>query len=152
MLRIALAQCRQTADFDQNAATIFRFLDQAIAQKAHIVCFPEAQTFGYRADISDAHAPSPTEQLAELHAEVARRCGTAQMACILGTEMPSPSGKPHNSALVIDETGQILGELPERSVVRTVQDLHFDLLAGPMPFCFCSDKEGLHWEPLYFTH
>lgn len=109
MLRIALAQCRQTADFDQNAATIFRFLDQAIAQKAHIVCFPEAQTFGYRADISDAHAPSPTEQLAELHAEVARRCGTAQMACILGTEMPSPSGKPHNSALVIDETGQILG-------------------------------------------
>ena len=31
MLRIALAQCRQTADFDANAATIFRFLDRAIA-------------------------------------------------------------------------------------------------------------------------
>jgi len=27
-------------------------------------------------------------------------------------------------------TGTVLGELPERSFVRTVQDLHFDLLAG----------------------
>lgn len=29
MLRIALAQCRQTADFDANARTIFDFLDRA---------------------------------------------------------------------------------------------------------------------------
>ncbi|MEE3259408.1 MAG: carbon-nitrogen hydrolase family protein [Candidatus Latescibacterota bacterium] len=109
MLRIALAQCRQTADCDENAATIFRFLDRAIAQEAQIVCFPEAQTVGYRVDISDPKAPIPTARLTELHAEIARRCGAAQMACILGTEMPSPSGKPHNSALVIDESGQILG-------------------------------------------
>ena len=27
-------------------------------------------------------------------------------------------------------TGTVLGELPERSFVRTVQDLHFDLLGG----------------------
>lgn len=27
-------------------------------------------------------------------------------------------------------TGRVLGELPERSIVRTVQDLHFDLLGG----------------------
>ena len=57
MLRIALAQCRQTADLDANAATILSFLDQAIAAEAQIVCFPEAQTVGYRVDISDAQAP-----------------------------------------------------------------------------------------------
>ncbi len=28
-------------------------------------------------------------------------------------------------------TAEVLGELPEHSVVRTLQDLHFDLLAGP---------------------
>ena len=33
--------------------------------------------------------------------------------------------------LIDTVSGQILGELPERSVVRTLQDLHFDLLAGP---------------------
>ena len=73
MLRIALAQCRQTADCDENAATIFRFLDRAIARKAQIVCFPEAQTVGYRVDISDPKAPTPTARLTELHAEIATR-------------------------------------------------------------------------------
>ena len=39
-----------------------------------------------------------------------RRCGELELACILGTETPSASGgKPHNSALVIAETGRILG-------------------------------------------
>ncbi len=32
--------------------------------------------------------------------------------------------------LVDPTTGTILGELPDRSMVRTIQDLHFDLLAG----------------------
>ena len=109
MLRIALAQCHQTADFDANAATIFRFLDRAIAAQAQIVCFPEAQTVGYRVDISDPRAPCPVAQLDKLHAEVARRCGDARIACVLGTEIPSPVGKPYNSALIIDESGQILG-------------------------------------------
>ena len=59
MLRIALAQCRQTADFDANAATIFRSLDRAIAAEVQIVCFPETQTVGYRADITPADAPVP---------------------------------------------------------------------------------------------
>ena len=86
MLRIALAQCRRTADFDVNAATILSFLNQAIAARAQIVCFPEAQTVGYRVDISDA-----------------------RIACILGTEIPSPVGKPYNSALLVNESGQILG-------------------------------------------
>ena len=49
-LRIALAQCRQTADFDLNARTILDFIDRAAAAGAQIVCFPETQTVGYRVE------------------------------------------------------------------------------------------------------
>ena len=109
MLRIGLAQTRQVDNFDANAAAIFRFLEDAGRQQVQIVCFPEAQAVGYRADIARADDPVPVERLEELHAEVARRCGEQGMACILGTETPSEGGKPYNSALVISEQGEMLG-------------------------------------------
>jgi predicted amidohydrolase len=112
-LRIALAQCRQTADFDANAATIFRMIDEAARQRVQVLCFPETQTVGYRVDIGTPDQPVPVEQLAELEGRVAERCAALAMACILGTETPLESnprrGKPYNSALVISETGKVLG-------------------------------------------
>jgi ribosomal-protein-alanine N-acetyltransferase len=112
-LRIGLAQVRQTADLSTNAAAILRFLDQAGAAGVQVLCFPEAQTVGYRADITPAHAPVPVARLQDLHERVARRCGELGLACILGTEIPHPAdpekGKPYNSALIISETGHILG-------------------------------------------
>jgi predicted amidohydrolase len=113
VLRIALAQCRQVNDFEANARTIFRFLEQAAANQARIVCFPETQTVGYRVDIARPDTPVEPQRLADLHRRVAQRCGELNLACILGTETPLESnptgGKPYNSALVISETGQILG-------------------------------------------
>ena len=108
-LRIALAQTRQVDDLETNAATIFRFLEEAGGKGAQIVCFPEAQTVGYRADIASPDAPVPADRLEALHAEVAERCRDLGVACILGTETPSPGGKPYNSALVISAEGEILG-------------------------------------------
>lgn len=111
-LRIALAQTRQTADFDANARTIFRFLDEAGRAKAQIVCFPETQTVGYRVDIATPDAPVEPERLAKLHEQVAWRCGELGLACILGTETPlesDPRGRPYNSALVIGPDGSVLG-------------------------------------------
>lgn len=108
-LRIALAQSAQTDDIDLNVATIFRFLDEAADRDVQIVCFPEAQTVGYRVDIAPAAAPVPAARLEQVHAEVAERCASAGMACILGTETPSPSGRPYNSALVISERGEVIG-------------------------------------------
>ena len=113
LLKIALAQTHQVADFDANAEAIFRFLDDARARGVQIVCFPETQTVGYRVDISPTDAPVPVEKLEALYDEVAVRCRAAGMACILGTETPLESdptgGKPYNSALVINEQGRILG-------------------------------------------
>jgi predicted amidohydrolase len=112
-LRIGLAQVHQTADFDTNAAVIMRFLDQAGAAGVQVICFPEAQTVGYRADITPADALVPVAKLKDLHERVAQRCGQLALACILGTEIPHPAdpekGRPYNSALVIAETGKILG-------------------------------------------
>lgn len=112
-LRIGLAQAAQVGDFDANAQTILRMLDEAGRQRVEILCFPETQTVGYRVDIAETRAPVPVERLDQLHAEVARRCGNYQMACILGTETPLESdpsaGKPYNSALVISELGEVLG-------------------------------------------
>ena len=107
-LRIGLAQTRQTNDLATNAQTILKYLDQAAAQEVQIVCFPEAQTVGYRVDIASPETPSPVAALESLHAEVAARCAQAGMACILGTETPvpgDPTARPYNSALVIDEGG-----------------------------------------------
>jgi predicted amidohydrolase len=46
MLRIGLAQCRQTGNFDENTQTILNGLDQAGQAGVQIVCFPETQTAG----------------------------------------------------------------------------------------------------------
>ena len=108
-LKIGLAQTRQTSSIDENAAIIARFIAQAGAAGVQILCFPEAQTAGYRVDITPADAPVEPERLAALHADIARRCGALGMACILGTETALRGGKPYNSALVISSRGEILG-------------------------------------------
>lgn len=108
-LRIGLAQCCQTSDFEENKAAIFTFLEKAAEAGVQILCFPETQTVGYRVDITPTKAPVPVLELQEMHQSVARFCGEHGMACILGTEVPSGDGKPFNSALVISEKGEILG-------------------------------------------
>lgn len=113
ILKVGLAQARQSPDFDTNAATIFRFIEEAGKAGVQILCFPETQTVGYRVDITPTDAPVEPERLKALHAKVAKRCGELKMACILGTETPLESsplkGKPYNSALTISPEGKILG-------------------------------------------
>ena len=107
-LKLGLAQTRQTADLATNADTILRFLEDASRAEVQLLAFPESQTTGYRVDISTAEAPVQAEALAELHQHVARRCGELGIACVLGTETPTDD-KPHNSARIINEHGEILG-------------------------------------------
>ncbi len=113
ILKVGLAQSRQSPDFDTNAATIFRFIEEAGKAGVQILCFPETQTVGYRVDITPTDAPVEPERLEALHQQVAKRCGELKMACILGTETPLESnplkGKPYNSALTISPEGKILG-------------------------------------------
>ncbi len=66
--------------------------------------------------------------------------GAYPTARIAGVDAPT-SSRPSYLAYVMDDHGfrsvlidptnaQVLGELPEQSVMRTIQDLHFNLLAG----------------------
>ena len=109
LLRVALAQCRQTDSLASNEQTIFRFLDEASRVGAQIVCFPETQTVGYRVDIATPQTKVPPGYLEDLHGRIAARCGAVGLACILGTEIPRNGAKPYNSALVISERGAVLG-------------------------------------------
>ncbi len=109
LLRIGLAQCRQTDSLAANEQTIFRFLEMAAQERVRIVCFPETQTVGYRVDIATPTTRVEPAWLDDLHGRVAVRCGQLGLACILGTEVPCAAGKPYNSALVISDKGVILG-------------------------------------------
>ena len=112
MLRIGLAQTRQTADFDENVKTIFRFIEDAAKAKVQVLCFPETQVVGYRVDIATPDAPVEPDRLDEVNRSVGKRCGKLGMACILGTETPLESnlikGRPYNSAVVFSPKGKIL--------------------------------------------
>ena len=112
LLRIALAQCRQTASWEENERAIFRYLEDAGRAEARIACFPETQTVGYRVDIATPQTPVEPERLDSLHDRLARRCGQLGVACVLGTETPLESdprgGRPYNSALVISGEGIIV--------------------------------------------
>ena len=113
MLRIGLAQTAQTDALKQNCQTVLQLLDQAVEAGVQIVCFPEAQVAGYRADITPHDAPVQVDELEAFHEKVAGVCGKHGMACILGTEIPLETdpyaGKPYNSTVIISEKGTILG-------------------------------------------
>src|SRR3989338_8447440 len=102
ILKIALAQSRQSPDFNTNRQTILCFIEKAADSETQILCFPETQTIGYRVDITPTKTPVDPSKLNHLHQEVAQLCKKYKMACILGTETPLESdpihGKPYNTA------------------------------------------------------
>jgi predicted amidohydrolase len=112
VLRVGLAQVRQTANLDENVESVFSFLDKAAKAKVQILCFPETHVVGYRVDITPTDAAVEPDRLDEVNHMVAKRCGELGIACILGTETPLESdpikGKPHNSAVVFSPQGHIL--------------------------------------------
>jgi predicted amidohydrolase len=112
-LKIALAQVEQTDDLERNRSKIFEYLEKAVNAGVQILCFPEAQTAGYRVDVTAVDAAVEVDRLEALHGEVMAFCRRHGMACILGTETPLESdprkGKPYNSAMVISEHGDLLG-------------------------------------------
>ena len=97
ILKIGLAQAKQTDDVQRNAKTIFRFLEEAAFQAVQILCFPEAQTVGYRVDVAKPDTPVAVQELDALHSQVAMRCGELGMACILGTETPPDPATGHKA-------------------------------------------------------
>ncbi len=108
-IRIGVAQVPQIDDLEANFRKVMEYLERAGDAQVDILCFPEAQIPGYRADITAHDAPVQAERLAECTQAVAERCGELGIACILGTEIPVPGKKPLNSVAIIDEAGEVVG-------------------------------------------
>lgn len=141
-IRLGLAQVRQTDSLADNSTAVLDAMDQAARQNVRILCFPETQTFGYRADISSATAPVPTAALDDLHARVARRCGELGMACVLGTEIAAENGRPYNSALVVRETGEIAG-FHHKSKLTPLDAVAYEAGDSVQTWDLCGVKTGV---------
>jgi predicted amidohydrolase len=107
IVRIALANTTYPTSPDDAVARVRRAIDDAAAEHAAVVCFPECYVPGYRAP--NKTVPPPDDQFLE-HAwsEIAASAGAARVAVVLGTER-LVEGKPRIAALVINSDGTRAG-------------------------------------------
>ncbi len=104
---IALASPCVAATLDEGLDKIKRFLAEAAAQGAEIVCFPEAYLPGLRGQDFDVLPWDQSRQERALQA-VAQWARAYAVATILGMERLTESGR-QIAAFVIDARGQIQG-------------------------------------------
>ena len=106
-LRIGLASPRVATTREDGLATVGRFLTEAAAQGAAIVCFPETYLPGYRG--LDVLTPPP-DQRAQERALLGVRAVARQhrVAVIMPMEWASPGGLL-NLAVVVNADGTIQG-------------------------------------------
>ena len=106
-MRIALAAARNAPSIEERLRTLERFLAEAAAQRAAIVCFPETYIPGLRGQDFDVPLPDQPRQEAALE-EIRAAAGRHGVAAIVGMEWQSPKGL-HNVAFVISREGAVLG-------------------------------------------
>jgi predicted amidohydrolase len=104
---IALASPRPASSLDEGLNKVQRFLSEASAQGAGIVCFPEAYLPGLRGQDFEVPPFDRTQQERALHA-VAEWSRKYAIATILGMERLADAGR-QIAAYVIDAQGQIQG-------------------------------------------
>jgi predicted amidohydrolase len=104
---IALASPRVASTVDAGLRKIERFLSEASAQGAEIVCFPEAYLPGLRGQDFEVCPWDQTQQERVLQT-VARWARSYKIATILGTERLTETGRQIVS-FVIDARGQVQG-------------------------------------------
>lgn len=106
--RIGLAAPRAAPTREAGLATVGRFLAEAAARGAAIVCFPETYLPGYRGP--EFPAPPPPDQAAQERAlETVRALARRhRVAAIVPMEWASPAGLL-NVAFVVDANGTLQG-------------------------------------------
>src|SRR5579883_2576032 len=118
---IALASPRVATTLDEGLEKIKRFLSEASAQGAEIVCFPEAYLPCLRGlDFEVPPLDLPTqERVIQIVRQWAK---TYSVAAILGTERITESGR-QIAAYVIDASGKVLGYQTKNQLYPTEE--HF---------------------------
>jgi predicted amidohydrolase len=104
---VALASPHVASSFDEGLDKVKRFLSEASAQGAEIVCFPEAYLPGLRGQGFEVPRFDQAHQERALKT-VAQWARTYAVATILGMERCTEAGQ-QIAAFVIDAQGRILG-------------------------------------------
>src|SRR5215470_15836951 len=107
MFRIALANIRFPATAEESIALAEQSIDQASAERAGIICFPECFVPGYRA--AGKSVPPPNQEFLErAWSAVASAAEKAGVTVILGTER-IVDGALVATALIINRDGSRAG-------------------------------------------
>ena len=145
-VRIALANIRYPANRDESVQLVNAAIQQAAAQNALIVCFPEAYVPGYRT--ADRQQPLPDAAFLErAWKEIAATAQSAGISVILGTERVVDSAA-RLAALVINADGTHAGfqdkvqlDPSEEPLYSPGSERHV-FEAGPLKFGIAICHEG----------
>ena len=106
-VRIALAAVRFPATPEESITLASAAIDDAAAQRAAIICFPECFVPGYRGPTTSVPPPD-AEFLDRAWSAIAAAAERNRIAVVLGTERVADNGLIP-SALVIDSDGSFAG-------------------------------------------
>jgi predicted amidohydrolase len=107
LFRIALANIRYPATPEESVRLAGHAIDQASAQGAWIICFPECYVPGYRG-IGKRVPPADPGFLERAWSAICKATAKASITVVLGTER-FVEGALVATALVIDRDGSIVG-------------------------------------------
>lgn len=107
MLRIALASPPFAGSIERALTWVERFIDEAAAGDADVVCFPEAYIPGLRGQDFEVQDHDPAG-LREARERVCRLAAAHALSVIMPMDWDSPEGIL-NVAFVISEAGEVLG-------------------------------------------
>lgn len=134
-IRIGAAQVPQTASIQANLDKVLEYMEKAAAQDVELLCFPETHIPGYRVGVMDTDAPCDEKMLERAADTIRAACKKLGLGVIVGTETPNPGGKPYNSALVIDNTGETL-VIHHKSRLTPAYAKGYTQGSGPSAFTF----------------
>lgn len=106
-VRIALANLRYPATSDESVSLAVRAIEQAVQQRARVICFAECFVPGYRG-IGKRVPPPDQSFLERAWSVIAAAAAKAKVAVVLGTER-LVDGALLATALVINDDGTIAG-------------------------------------------
>lgn len=105
--RIALANLQFPESPSDSVKLAIHAIEQASAEKADVICFPECFVPGYRAKDKQV-PPADVAFLENAYSAIAQAADSTRVAVVLGSERVV-SGRLLATALVIDRDGQRLG-------------------------------------------
>ncbi|HMD30655.1 MAG TPA: carbon-nitrogen hydrolase family protein [Candidatus Acidoferrales bacterium] len=144
--RIALANIRFPATPEESVALAGQAIAQAAAERAGIICFPEAYVPGYRL-MGKRVAPPDAAFLERAWSSVAAAAAKASIAVVLGTERLAEA-RLLLTALVINRDGTIAGFQDKVQLDPSEEELYTAgcgrriFQAGPLTFGVAICHEG----------